>query len=504
MKIKVAILIAIEIAIAFKSLCQYNNVWMLSDTYGPGYSLYGINFNNGIPDTFSIYRPMYFFNTNSSLCDTSGNMLMYSNGVFIANSVNDTLSNSTNFNPGYLTSLNFDGLGSIQPIVFLPYPGHSNQYIVFHESAEFIDVPLPGGGIYHKVAPLMLRYSIIDMSLNGGLGGIIPNKKSIVLINDTLTLGKLNACKHGNGRDWWVLTQRYNDSLFYKILITPDTIQVTTQQIGSAYIYDIYGQSVFSPDGSKYVMMMYDLVIDIFDFDRCDGTLYNYHHMINLPDTFYGYYGASISPNNRFLYVNTPIKIYQYDFTSSNIDSAVQTVAVLDSFVNPFLGKFFLNSLGPDGKIYISTYDATLMLHVINQPDSFGLSSDVQQHAVTLPGPGGNFSVPTFPNYNLGPLTGSICDTLTGINDIPQKENVSLTITPNPVTDGVLHIRYMLPQNKAGTLSVTDITGKQVYTYRLPQWSTLQNLPLQLAEGMYFCTVTSNGLKVSKKFVVIR
>ena len=68
--------------------------------------------------------------------------------------------------------------------------------------------------------------------------------------------------------------------------------------------------------------------------------------------------------------------------------------------------------------IYISSYDGTYMLHVINQPDSFGLACDVQQHAVTLPGPGGNMAVPTFPNYNLGPLVGSPCDTLTGIVSI--------------------------------------------------------------------------------------
>jgi hypothetical protein len=62
----------------------------------------------------------------------------------------------------------------------------------------------------------------------------------------------------------------------------------------------------------------------------------------------------------------------------------------------------------------------------------------------------------------------------------------------------------MLPRNKAGTLTITDVTGKQVYTCRLPQWSTLQNLPVGLTEGMYFCTVMSGEMMVTRKFVLIR
>ena len=99
---------------------------------------------------------------------------------------------------------------------------------------------------------------------------------------------------------------------------------------------------------------------------------------------------------------------------------------------------------------------------------------------------------------------GSPCDTLTGIATITKDKQLSLTVIPNPVTDGILHIRYVLPRNKAGTLTIRDITGKVVYTYRLPQWSTLQNLPLTLAEGMYFCTVASKEMSVTKKFVLVR
>ena len=474
---------------------------MLGHNYGnPSiYPRSGLDFTSGSPDTFSLFRPLPFFLTNASVCDSSGQLSFYTNGIYVANKLHDTLQNSQNFNPGYNTVNNNTGLNIDQAVIIVPFPGDSLKYFLFHGASDTIT--LPNGS--KKTVCLSLRYSLIDMLLDSGLGGIPLNKKSIIKINDTLLLGKLSACKHGNGRDWWIMAQRFNDSLFYKMLITPDTIEIFTQVTGTPVFYNATGEAAFSSDGSKYIMLTQNHVLDVFDFDRCDGMLFN-HHRVNLPDTVLGYTGASIAAGNQFLYVSTQFIIYQFDLTSSMIDTTIQIVAVYDSFTAPSATLFQQHTLGLDGKIYISTWGSCYVIHTIDQPDSAGLSCNVLQHNIILPQPPGNFSVPTFPNYNLGPLVGSLCDTLTNIKEIQNDKELSLTIAPNPVTDDVLHIRYMLPQNKAGTLTVTDITGKQVYSYRLPQWSTLQNLPLQLAEGMYFCTVASEGMRVTRKFVVVR
>ena len=64
---------------------------------------------------------------------------------------------------------------------------------------------------------------------------------------------------------------------------------------------------------------------------------------------------------------------------------------------------------------------------------------------------------------------------------------------------------YLLPQNKAGLFEVFDINGKKVFTYHLPQWSTLQNFNLPfLSDGVYHCSVTSDGYRVSKKLVLMK
>lgn len=57
------------------------------------------------------------------------------------------------------------------------------------------------------------------MNLNGGLGSVIS--KNYILINDSMNVGKIAACKHGNGRDWWIVIHRVNTNRFFKFLLTP-------------------------------------------------------------------------------------------------------------------------------------------------------------------------------------------------------------------------------------------------------------------------------------------
>jgi hypothetical protein len=71
---------------------------------------------------------------------------------------------------------------------------------------------------------------------------------------------------------------------------------------------------------------------------------------------------------------------------------------------------------GPDGKIYIWAGD-THYMHVIEFPDRKGIDCTVRQRAIELPSEvfGANIY---YPNYRLGPIDGSICDSL-GIDNIP-------------------------------------------------------------------------------------
>jgi PKD repeat protein len=63
------------------------------------------------------------------------------------------------------------------------------------------------------------------------------------------------------------------------------------------------------------------------------------------------------------------------------------------------------------GKSTSTVINGVAYLHVINEPDSLGLACEVCQHCVELPSVN-SFSMPNFPNYRLGHLEGSPCDTL--------------------------------------------------------------------------------------------
>jgi hypothetical protein len=57
------------------------------------------------------------------------------------------------------------------------------------------------------------------------------------------------------------------------------------------------------------------------------------------------------------------------------------------------------------------------VLHVIHSPDEPGEACQYQQHGITLPTYNSK-SIPNHPNYRLGPLDGSPCDTL-GLDNRP-------------------------------------------------------------------------------------
>jgi hypothetical protein len=179
------------------------------------------------------------------------------------------------------------------------------------------------------------------------------------------------------------------------------------------------GQSAFSPDGKHYaiyntVSSVLGAYIDLYDFDRCEGQFYNhrqYHFLTN------GWGGAAFSPSSRYLYINYFTKAFQYDLEATDVWGSQIQVAEYDGFLDPFNTTFYNMQLAPDGKIYASSTGSVSSLHVIHNPDEPGFGCQYQQHGVELP-TRNTFSMPTFPNYRLGPLDGSSCDTL-GLDNLP-------------------------------------------------------------------------------------
>lgn len=487
--------------IVFLFLCttakaQLQNTWMMGHFLNPTLPKCGLDFSNGAADTFSLFRPMPFYITNSIISDSLGQLLFYSNGEYVANRNNDTLLNSNNFNPGFATSQTMGtGLNVRQGILFLPFEKVSNKYIIIHCSLEEFTI---NNNYYNR--PFSLRFSEVDLNLDNSLGGIVAGKKSVSFIVDTLGYGKITACKHGNGRDWWVISRKFQTNKIYISLVTPDTITVTSQTIGSIPLFDVRGQAEFSPDGSKYAILTQNHLFDIFDFDRCSGVLSN-PITLNFPDTIPAYVGCSFSPDSRYLYANSQLAIYQFDLWSNNIDSSIQTVALWDTVASPFYTYFSLNQLANDGKIYIGTSNGCDVLHCINSPDSAGLNSNVLQNYIKLPSR--NTNIPNYPNYGLGALTGSFCDSLTQITS-HDKTIPTINLFPNPANSFV-NITYQFKSNEQALFTLYNSLGDQVMKKNL--YGTFKSLLIKtdvFPPGVYYFKVDlpENKLQTGKLIVV--
>ena len=443
-------------------------------------------------------RDMAFMGTDGSISDAQGNFLMSSNGVWVANANNDTMLNGTGLNPGPFVDQWPNGLILPYANVFLPFPGDTTKYALIHHSAEF-------NGQYYPATELF--YSTIDLSLDNGLGAIV--QKNNVILSASLNWG-IGTCKHANGRDWWIVVQKDLTDEIHILLLTPDGVfDNGSQHLGVVPSWGNATPLTFSQDGTKFGYISYSQSsIDscftfIADFDRCLGLFSNTRIFNFYPSGYL--WGFAFSPNSKLAYANTTGRIFQLNIDSMTID----TIALYDGFIsgappNCCQTSFAFEYLAANGKIYLTSGSGVQHLHEINYPDSTGLACDVQQHAINL-GVWHFRSVPNHPNYNLGPVVGSVCDSLNIIGIEELKHDFKFSISPNPTSDGYIKLVYLLPQNKNGVFEVYNITGQLVYKRNLPPWSTLQFVQLpELSNGVYTCVIKSGYERVGRKLVFMK
>lgn len=397
--------------------------------------------------------------SNAMMCDEEGRLLFYTNGVYIANYNHDTL------NPGIgLNKLDFrDGereIGQIlnQGLIILPLPEHKNIFYIFHMNRAFLSSI---GGVHVDV----LYYSIVDMSLNNGTGGLI--KENQVIQRDTFRTGNIQAVKHANGRDWWVVLPERNTDRMFQMLLTPQGIIHQDYVPLPDTLFDGLGQSVFTPDGSRYVS--YDNYytgglnhshLDVLSFDRCTGKFSDFQRVLQLNTQ--PCYGLAASPNSRFAYLFNATHVYQVDLSEPIDEDNYLVVAEYDGYRSPFSTVFNTGQLAPDGKIYMSSCNGVNTYHVIEYPNLKGEDCFVNQHSLQLY-TSNLSSVPNFPNYRLGALKGSPCDSLiTSSNDVTTSEAIA-RIYPNPTTDDLY---LQVPQSwreLALKIRIYDADGRVVW-----------------------------------------
>ena len=448
-------------------------------------------------DSVNIYAiPFFqkFFLTNASICDSAGNLLYYTNGISICG-VNNSVLNGDNISPcAYTASWACCGLNIQQAALFIPKPGSNRYYYLFHFSND--------DSVTNR--PATLYYTEIDREGNNGQGRTLA-KNQAILTNKVLHEGGMTACKHANGRDYWLIMGESTSNTYYKFLITPNGVNGPfTQNIGPVIpSADDLAYSKFSLDGSKYATGFYTGPTIVMDFDRCTGEFSNfdtiYNNISDDPISFpiEGAVSLEFSPNGRLLYVDQPDVLNQFDLGSGNIQDSV-AVYVADSNDRYRTDMF---QLAPNGKIYGSTWDGGLYAyHVINYPDLKGDSCGfIYAGQPTLTD--NSFNVPNLINYRLGALIGSGCDTIQTSIESVNAEDKLIRVQPNPA-DKYIYVEIGMQGNYEFDLFNTN--GQLIDKRETPQidYFDTEHLPA----GAYLLRVldkNSNTEIGTKKIVVV-
>jgi hypothetical protein len=499
-------LLTLFLSIDFLSAQKFDHVWIIGDDNQTLDTTYGgttIDFNFSPPKAKYHFRSQNMYTTNSSICDTAGSLLFFTNGCVITGGDDEVLENGDNINPGtshtlWCETYNDGYAGGPQNSLILPLPDSTGIYYLFHK--KFTLYSNPSDVINDK-----LFFSVVDMTQNNGKGKVAT--KNIELMSDTLARAEITAVKHANGKDWWLVTPRRNSNQFYIFKFTSQGIVDTFQQtigILPDPQGEGLGQMVFSPDGSKLFRTYRYSPVMVYSFDREAGVFTQF-------DTIHYEYGnqlvgeimCAVSPSNRFLYLSCRKLLFQFDLLASDISASQITVAEWDGFADPFPTMFWQCQLGPDCKIYIVAGGDTRYYHVIHNPDEQGGACNVEQRGLPLPTPSGA-SMPSFPNYRLGPIDnpGVPCTATVSVNAMPSAPP-QIRAYPNPAKEQVtIEWGSLYSGNKRLTLCTTF--GQPVKDLWLSPSSSAYVLSLEhLPAGVYFWELQSEtGQRIGSGKVV--
>ncbi|HMX40820.1 MAG TPA: hypothetical protein PKD78_10850, partial [Saprospiraceae bacterium] len=205
-----------------------------------------LNFNYAPPSLHKENMQIDFGGSDCVMSDSSGQYIFSTNGISIRNKTHGVMEGGQKINPGEFWNKNKEEAypSPVQPFA-VPAPGMKNFYYLFHCGIE--TNPLIGGDIRNSP----LYYSLIDMNQNNGLGKVVKANQVIIegdLIPQAIT-------KHGNGRDWWLMTALYGKPVHYLFLASPSGISGPFEQnIGPDFpSWEGGGNPIFTPDGNTYI-----------------------------------------------------------------------------------------------------------------------------------------------------------------------------------------------------------------------------------------------------------
>ncbi|MEL6674712.1 MAG: gliding motility-associated C-terminal domain-containing protein [Bacteroidota bacterium] len=332
----------------------------------------GIHFPNGANPIEVTGGQVPFFHFGTTVSDECGDLLFYTGVKTIWNKNHQVL--ATGYNP----------TAYYGTIISCPAPGNSQRHYVFFDST---------GTLQNN----KLKYLMVDMNLNGGLGGVSQSPSTIT----DQAFCDMAIMIHKNCQDYWMVAHADTANVFYSFLITAGGVQPPVlSQVGIPFNYLSWEQQdliKFSPDGKRLVYRnAQDENVQLFDFDDATGAITNAISLGNLNSIGFDsmIYDLAFSPDGSKLYVTRQYPTYFFNHPRVfQLDLSLGTVpAILNSEIKvgavPSMSGNSASTLrlGPDGKLYVNDHRNGVSVHVIHEPNRPGLSCNFQaQYLYNVP-----------------------------------------------------------------------------------------------------------------------
>lgn len=435
----------------------------------------GLESKTGEPDISTGPGVLKTLEGCAKISDKQGRLVFYTDGINVYNREHRQMPN------GYRLLGN---KSASRAGVVIPLPGSETKYYIITANRDkFTGV----------------RYSIVDMDADGGLGDVTLKNMAL----HVPAAEKVTSVKHGNGKDFWIVTHGWNSNDFYLYLLNEYgiTTEPVVSGIGIAHQgaeENKVGYFKLSHNMKKLVSTIHGKgVMEVFDIDNQTGVISN--PVTFESDLYNTNFDIEFSPNSSLVYItelNSPAKIMQYNFALGSREEILNSATLIYKTKRKDL--FGALYLGSDGKIYLTNF-GNKFLGVIEKPDIPGTACKYRDYDEDL-----DFDYAS-PEYL--PLTMKRM-VPTDYTSPGYNEDIKLEVIPNTSFEELtVNLRSVDEGNYL--VEIYSLDGKVMESVEWKDFRSCKNVNLNFnttsyPSGLYYLVLKTEKQRISKTLAIWR
>jgi gliding motility-associated-like protein len=367
----------------------------------------------------------------ATISDRNGQVIFFTDGDKVWNRANTEIATGIGGQPG-----------STQSALIIPVAGDETLYYIFTTQE------VHGTGTYE------LRYSLFDLKLNGGTGGLVEQNVLLFARSTERITGNAN----------WLIAHEYGNNSFRAYQITSQGISnPVISSIGSPHDYTAAenGQGYMKLGAENRIAVALSTpgvsnVVEIFDFADSTGVISNFRSA-DLEAPTGQVYGVEFSPGGNKLYA-----------TLQNGGNSQIMEFAFDSLAVPYLKKPPIDvpgetlgaiQMGPNGQIYVARNGGAFLGTIQPVEDTTQVSTFTLDGQQLLGGTNSNLGLPNFIQTIADPIQGP------GISVAGAciRDTVTFTGTPTDPID-----EFFWQVSRAGSVLTTSDQESFTYLFTTP------------------------------------